>query len=190
MHWIKYFRHGQFRFSLGKLFVLVAIVAGYFPFRSAYTEHVKSLHAGFYLHSVLGEGVRNGDNFKKVAFLFDRHESLTKEQAIKHSNRLTQAQEGDAFFLFFLDGTSNRAFFQFRENQVVNHCNSDFLIPYASVQHFNDRPPNAILQLGPFCLYVLLVNVALVVWGAVEVVGRCCWTKQRGQGKIKGDAAH
>ena len=158
----------KIRFGIRSLLLLIMLTATFFPFRNLYDNWFRTAYSGYHTHDVLGHRVFNGDSFEHVSNLFD-HSTLRTEQWVKkHLGLLPDYEDGDEYHEFHIDGGNVRGFFQFRDNSVVNHDNSLFLMPYSQVQHFNDSASNLMLRHGAFPVYIVLV--VLAVPGAFLIV--------------------
>ncbi len=154
----------RIRFGIRTLLLALTLVAAFFPFRNFYNDWFRDSFSAFHLHDALAHRVSDGDSFDDVSSLFDRSQPHTEDWVRNHLRPLLNYEPADEYYVFLMDSSIVGAFFQFRDDVVVNHDNSKFRVPFSTVKLLNDTEPHFAFRNGPIPVYAALVFCVLVAY--------------------------
>ena len=153
-----------YQYSLRTLIVAVVVVAAYFPLARIYHSWFTKTYRQFYLTSVLGSKIHDGDSVGDVARHFDSHRLLSSlssndARTIKYLTEYCglhnlRIEEHDEFHSFSI--SRGGVDLQFRDGKLVNLQNNLY-IDVRKLSQMNDYPlPNPMLSFGFWPLYLIL----------------------------------
>jgi hypothetical protein len=158
-----------FQYSLRMLIVVVAVVAAYFPLARIYHSWFTKTYGSYYIASVIGSKIHDGDSIADVARHFDTHRLLTKSDT-RHMKNITEfcnrnnlpIEECDEFHTFSV--STGGVDLQFRDGRLVNLQNNLYSDAAKLSQINSYSLPNPILAFGFLPLYFVLLTCILLVY--------------------------
>ena len=160
-----------YQYSLRMLIVAIAIVAAYFPLARIYHSWFTKTYGPYYVASVLGSKIHDGDSVADVARHFDSHRLLSNNDARQMKNvtefcsrNNLRIEEQDVFHTFAI--SRGGVDLQFRDGKLVNLQNNLYSDALKLSQMNNYPLPNPMLSFGflPLYLFVAVCIVVLYSW--------------------------
>ena len=156
------------RYTLRTFLVCVALVALYFPCAQCYRVWLSANYGQHYVDTILyskiydGELVQNvGKHFDEVRLVTHEHTQDTKVITNIWSNRGWRIEKEDKFY--FMSTTKGYGcYFQFRDDRLINHLNTDYKDFEANAAQNGYSLPHRSLRFGVWPFYLSLSAIALL----------------------------
>ena len=161
----------RYRYSVRMLIAVVTLVAVYFQLARFYDSWFASTYSQYYISSVLGYKICNGDSFNQVASHFDSHQLVGPDHQLGiqsvaefFASNNWPIEEGDQIFRFSTPGDGGAVYLQFRNNGLINLKNSTYADASLLAKMNGQTLPNAALTRGFLPIYSITVLILLVLY--------------------------